>query len=43
MSGSNQYIVPTSSGWGVRGEGNSRLTRRTASMHLASFLNGMRA
>lgn len=26
MSRKNQYIVPTSSGWGVRGEGNSRLT-----------------
>lgn len=26
MSGKNQYIVPTENGWGVRGEGNDRLT-----------------
>lgn len=26
MSGKNQYVVPTENGWGVRGEGNSRLT-----------------
>ncbi len=27
--GKNQYIVPTESGWGVRGEGNSKLTMKT--------------
>lgn len=26
MSGKNQYVVPTENGWGVRSEGNSRLT-----------------
>lgn len=26
MSRKNQYIVPTDKGWGVRGEGNGRLT-----------------
>lgn len=26
MSGKNQYIVPNGNGWGVRGEGNSRLS-----------------
>lgn len=26
MSRKNQYIVPTDKGWGVRGEGNQRLT-----------------
>ncbi len=25
--GKNQHVVPTSNGWGVRGAGNSRLTR----------------
>ena len=24
--GKNQYVVPTECGWGVRGEGNSKLT-----------------
>ncbi len=24
--GKNQHVVPTGQGWGVRGEGNSRLT-----------------
>ena len=28
MSKKNQYIVRSGSGWGVRGEGNSRLTSR---------------
>ena len=26
MTGKNQYVVPHGSGWGVRGEGNSRVT-----------------
>lgn len=26
MSGKNQYVVRNGSSWGVRGEGNSRLT-----------------
>lgn len=26
MSRKNQYIVPTNNGWGVRGEGNQRIT-----------------
>lgn len=26
MAGKNQYVVRNGSGWGVRGEGNSRLT-----------------
>jgi hypothetical protein len=28
MSRKNQYIVPTENGWGVRGEGNERLTAK---------------
>ncbi|MFQ2386752.1 DUF2188 domain-containing protein [Aeromonas dhakensis] len=28
MSGKNQHVVPTDDGWGVRGEGNERLTSR---------------
>ncbi|MES2288805.1 MAG: DUF2188 domain-containing protein [Pseudomonadota bacterium] len=28
MSGKNQYVVRNGDGWGVRGEGNSRLTAR---------------
>ncbi|MCD2322991.1 DUF2188 domain-containing protein [Sphingomonas sp. IC-56] len=28
MSGKNQYVVRNGSSWGVRGEGNSRLTAR---------------
>lgn len=28
MSGKNQYVVRTGEGWGVRGEGNERLTGR---------------
>jgi len=27
--GKNQYVVPTENGWGVRGEGNSKLTAKT--------------
>lgn len=27
MSGKNQYVVHSGDRWGVRGEGNSRLTR----------------
>jgi len=27
--GKNQYVVPTKDGWGVRGEGNSKLTLKT--------------
>lgn len=27
--GKNQYIVPTQGGWGVKGEGNSKLTAKT--------------
>lgn len=27
MSGKNQYVVRNGQGWGVRGEGNSKLTR----------------
>lgn len=27
--GKNQHVVPTDDGWGVRGENNSRLTKRT--------------
>lgn len=27
MSGKNQYVVRNGDGWGVRGEGNSKLTR----------------
>lgn len=26
MAGKNQYVVRNGNGWGVRGEGNSRLT-----------------
>lgn len=26
MSGKNQYVVRNGNGWGVRGEGNNRLT-----------------
>jgi len=29
MAGKNQHIVPTDDGWGVRGEGNLRLTHIT--------------
>jgi uncharacterized protein YdaT len=30
MTKSNQHVVPTSGGkWGVRGEGNSRVTKKT--------------
>jgi hypothetical protein len=28
MSGKNQYVVRNGESWGVRGEGNSRLTAR---------------
>lgn len=28
MSRKNQYIVPAENGWGVRGEGNERLTAK---------------
>lgn len=27
MSGKNQYVVKSGDGWGVRGEGNDRLTK----------------
>ncbi|MBL7885071.1 MAG: DUF2188 domain-containing protein [Bacteroidia bacterium] len=27
--GKNQYVVPTKGGWGVRGEGSSKLTVKT--------------
>lgn len=27
MSGKNQYVVRNGDGWGVRGEGNQRLTK----------------
>ena len=27
--GKNQYIVPTKGGWGIKGEGNSKLTAKT--------------
>ncbi len=27
--GKNQYVVPTKDGWGVRGEGNKKLTVKT--------------
>lgn len=27
--GKNQYVVPADKGWGVRGEGNSKLTKVT--------------
>ena len=27
MSGKNQYVVKNGDGWGVRGEGNERLTK----------------
>lgn len=27
MSGKNQYVVRSGNGWGVRGEGNSKLTK----------------
>ncbi len=27
--GKNQYVVPTQGGWGVKGEGNSKLTVKT--------------
>lgn len=27
MSGKNQYVVRNGEGWGVRGEGNSKLTK----------------
>ncbi len=31
MTGKNQHVVPTSNGkWGVRGEGNSKITKKTS-------------
>jgi hypothetical protein len=27
--GKNQYVVPTQGGWGVKGEGNRKLTAKT--------------
>lgn len=31
MSGKNQHVVPTPKGkWGVRGEGNSKITKETS-------------
>jgi Uncharacterized protein conserved in bacteria (DUF2188) len=35
MSRKNQYIVPTQKGWGVRGEGNDRLTNQYATQREA--------
>ncbi len=29
MAKKNQHVVPTENGWGIRGEGNSRLTKVT--------------
>jgi len=29
MSKKNQHVVPTKTGWGVRGEGNDKLTAKT--------------
>jgi hypothetical protein len=28
--GKNQHVIPTEGGWGVKGEGNSKLTAKTA-------------
>lgn len=30
MSKKNQHVVPTENGWGVKGEGNSKLTKETS-------------
>ena len=36
MPGKNQHVVPTSNGkWGVRGEGNSKLTKITSTQNKA--------
>lgn len=35
MSRKNQYVVRNGNEWGVRGEGNSRLTRRFDTQHEA--------
>jgi hypothetical protein len=29
MGKKNQHVVPTNDGWGVRGEGNSKITKKT--------------
>jgi hypothetical protein len=29
MAGKNQHVVPTDKGWGVKGEGNDKLTSKT--------------
>lgn len=28
MSGKNQHVVPNDGGWGIKGEGNSKLTEK---------------
>ena len=35
MSGKNQYVVKNGDGWGVRGEGNERLTKSFDTQHEA--------
>jgi len=35
VSRKNQYVVRDGDGWGVRGEGNSRLTKRFDTQHAA--------
>lgn len=35
MAGKNQYVVRDGNGWGVRGEGNQRLTNRFDTQHQA--------
>jgi hypothetical protein len=35
MAGKNQYVVRNGTGWGVRGEGNSRLTAAYATQEAA--------
>lgn len=37
MAGKNQHVVPTPKGtWGVRGEGNSKLTKETSTQTQAT-------
>ena len=39
MAGKNQHVVPTPNGkWGVRGEGNSKITKETPLKHRQSKL-----
>lgn len=33
--GKNQHVVPNGEGWGVKGEGNGRLTARTSTQAAA--------